>query len=113
VVACGSVDTIDNDACLCVTCVKLKHRVDFSNRQWSKPQHARKCLSYIQHLMNNASKAGRILIREHAMRNRLVDGQLHDVTGKKVGDRAAHLSQQDKEEADRGMNSNASWDNQV
>jgi hypothetical protein len=55
--------------------------------------------------MNNDGKAGRILIREHAMSNILVDGQLHDVTGKKVRDRAARLSQQDKEETDRGMNS--------
>jgi hypothetical protein len=55
--------------------------------------------------MNNAGKAGQILIREHAMSNRLVDGKLHNVTGKKVRDRAAHLSQQDKEEAERGINS--------
>jgi hypothetical protein len=25
------------DACQCVTCATLKHRVNFSNRQWSKP----------------------------------------------------------------------------
>ncbi len=94
-----------NDACRCVTCVKVKHRVNFSNTQWSKPQHAQKCLSCVQHLMNNTGKAGRILIREHAMSNRLVNGKLHDVTGKKVRDRAACPSQQDKEVADRGVNS--------
>jgi hypothetical protein len=94
-----------NDACQCITCVKVKHRVNFSNRQWSKPQHAQKCLSCIQHLMNNTGKAGWISIREHAMSNRLVDGKLHDVTGKKVRDRAALPSQQDKEVADRGVNS--------
>jgi hypothetical protein len=55
--------------------------------------------------MNNTGKAGRILIREHAMSNRLVDGKLHYVTGKKVRDRAAHPSQQDKKVADRGVNS--------
>jgi hypothetical protein len=53
--------------------------------------------------MNDADPPGRILIREHAMSNRLVDGQLHEVPGKKVRDQAACASAQDKEEAQQGM----------
>ena len=51
-----------NDACQCVTCVKVKHRVNFSNRPSSKPQHAQKCSSCVQHLINNTGKDGQILI---------------------------------------------------
>ncbi len=39
------------NACQCVTCATMKHREDFSYRQWSKPNNAKKCLSCVQHLM--------------------------------------------------------------
>jgi hypothetical protein len=91
------------DACQCVTCATLKHQVSFSNRQWSKPRNSRRCLSCVQHLMNDAGPAGNILIREHAMSNRMIDRQLHEVPGRKIRDRAACASAQDKEEAQQGM----------
>ncbi len=91
------------DACQCVTCATMKHREDFSYQQWRKPNNAKKCLSCVQHLMSDGCPAGRILIREHAMSNRLVDGKLHYVPGKKVKDSAACPSAKDKKEAQQGL----------
>jgi hypothetical protein len=93
------------DACQCVTCAIMKRREDFSYQQWSKPNNAKKCLSCVQHLMSDGCSAGWILIREHAMSNRLVDGKLHYVPGKKVKDRAARPSAKDKKEAQQGLDS--------
>ncbi len=46
------------DACQYVTCATMKRREDFSYRQWSKPNNAKKCLSCVQHLMSDGCPAG-------------------------------------------------------
>ena len=97
--ACGSGETIDNSEQQCSVCSRFLSKCTFSKRQLTKIcVIARKCSFCLQEIARNGSKAV-ILLREHSMSNRLVDGKLHCVSGKMRLDRACRAHPEDRIEA--------------
>jgi hypothetical protein len=97
--ACGSGNIIDNSEQQCSVCSRFLSKCMFSKRQLTKISViARKCSFCLQEIARNGSLAV-ILLREHSMSNRLVDGILHSVPGKMRLDRACHAHPEDRIEA--------------
>jgi hypothetical protein len=72
-------------------------------RQWHKKGSisSRKCLSCIKKILSDSRSLGPVLLRDHAMRNGLVDGILHHVSGKIIRDRAMRCDLINREVANK------------
>ncbi len=75
----------------------------FSKRQWHKKGSisSRKCLSCIKKFLSDSGSLGTVLLRDHAMSNGLVDGNLHHVSGKIIKDCAMQCDLIDREVANK------------
>jgi hypothetical protein len=85
----------------CFICTIALPMQAFSKRQWHKKGSisSRKCLSYIKKFLSDSGSLGPVLLRDHAMSNGLVDGNLHHVSGKLIRDHAMQCDLIDREVA--------------
>jgi hypothetical protein len=74
----------------CFICTIALPMHAFAKRQWHKKGSisSRKCLFCIKKFLSDSGSLGPVLLRDLAMSNGLVDGNMHDVLGKIIRNRA-------------------------
>ena len=97
----------ENDAKkMCFICTISLPMWAFSKRQWQQhnkkgSNSSRKCNACINVFLSKSGSTGNVLVRDHALSNGLVDGNLHHLPGKKIKDRAIRCEFIDREVANK------------